>query len=85
MGRPESVCPSTLTDYMFTTKTGTSMSTFREYIRTLPDQGEGYQIVYELTPWQSYLTQLTPEEAEEVARQPFVNFITTIHESGDPF
>ncbi|KAK4543623.1 hypothetical protein LTR36_005268 [Oleoguttula mirabilis] len=74
---------ATPTQYMFTTNTGTDLSTFRGYIKTLPDAGDGYQIVFSNVPWQSYVTNLTFDQANEVASQTFVNFVTLITESDE--
>lgn len=68
---------------MLSTKSGTDLSTFESYIKTLPDEGEGYRIVFPDAPWQSYLTYLTLAEAKDVARQPFIYFVSLIQETGD--
>lgn len=66
---------ATASEYTFTTKKGTHLSTFQDYIQTLPDEGKGLQFVFPHNPWQGYITYLTPDQAEEVARQPFVQLI----------
>ena len=61
--------------YWFKTKAGTDLATFEAYIIKLPDGGAGDQIVFSHLPWQTYITHLTPEEAGEVEKQPFVKFV----------
>lgn len=60
---------------MFTTKEGTALSTFEQYIRTLPDKGEGTKIVFPYITWQTYATNLTAAQAEDVVKQTFVNYV----------
>ena len=64
--------------YWFRTKEGTDLSTFEAYIRTLPDNGSGDKIVFPLVPWQSYMTSLTPAQAQEVGKQPFIKFVCPV-------
>lgn len=66
------------TTYFFSTKKGTDNQVFLDYIKTLPDAGEGYFINYPSIPWQSYITQLTPEQAEQAAREPFMFFVEKV-------
>ena len=66
--------------YVFGTKTGTNPSVFQSYIKTLPDGGQGDIIQYPNVPWQSYLTNLTAQQALDVAKQSFVEYISTITE-----
>lgn len=61
--------------YWFKTKTGTTLSTFQAYVKTLPDCGNGDQVIIANLPWQTYITRLTAAEAEDVAKQPFVQFV----------
>ena len=78
MPTPESDHPdrsSQREPYWFKTKAGTDPSTFEAYIKELPDGGDGDQIVYSHLPWQTYMTHLTPAEAKEVGKQPFVKFV----------
>lgn len=75
-----SISPATPMSYMFTTKTGTHLSTFKNFIKTLPDEGEGCQVIHEYVPWQSYVTNLTLAQANGVASQAFINFVTPITE-----
>jgi hypothetical protein len=75
---------ATATPYIFGTKTGTDPSVFKSYINTLPDGGQGGIIQYPNVPWQSYVTSLTPEQAQDVANQSFVEYISTITEDDAP-
>jgi hypothetical protein len=70
--------------YWFKTKVGTDLSTFEDYIKTLPDRGSGSKIVFPFVPWQTYMTTLTPAQAEEVGNQSFVKFVfpATSYDSG---
>jgi hypothetical protein len=61
--------------HFFKTKTGTELSVFEDYIKTLPDRGEGDKLVFSHVPWQTYMTTLTDAQAEEVAKQPFVALV----------
>jgi len=66
---------ATPVSFFFSTKEGTDVSTFKKYIGTLPDGGEGIQTVFPDLPWQSYTTNLTFDQADEVASQMFIDFI----------
>ena len=72
---------ATTSKYIITTKTGTDLSTFQSYIKTLPDRGEGYQIVFPNVPWQSYITDLTTDQAKEARKLPFVLVVSLNYES----
>ena len=61
--------------YFFKIEKGTELSLFEHYIKTLPDRGNGDQIVFPHVPWQTYMTRLTDSQAEEVGKQPFVAYI----------
>ncbi|KAK3704824.1 hypothetical protein LTR37_013656 [Vermiconidia calcicola] len=62
-------------DYYLCTKTGTEISTFERYIKTVPDGGKGYQIVFDGVPFQGYMGRLTEDQAKEARKQPFVLFV----------
>jgi hypothetical protein len=64
--------------YWFSTKEGTDLSTFEDYIKTLPDRGDGVKSVFPSVPRQTYMTKLTPAQAEEVGKQPFVDFVNPV-------
>lgn len=64
--------------YFFRTNNGTSIPTFEAYIKTLPDQGKGEKYTRDILPYQTYMTCLTPAEAEEVAKQPFVRYVDPV-------
>jgi len=74
---------SPVRQYLISTKDGTELSRFEGFIKTLPDHGEGHQIIYSNVTWQSYLTCLTDEQAKDVARLPFVYFCNPNTESDD--
>jgi hypothetical protein len=63
---------ATASPYCFSTNPGTDPSIFHSYIKTLPDGGQGGIIQYPYVPWQSYVTNLTVEQAQEVSSQSFV-------------
>lgn len=46
----------TPTAYLISTKRNTARADFDEFIKTLPDQGQGNVIAYDNIPWQSYVT-----------------------------
>jgi subtilisin family serine protease len=69
--------------YLFTTKCGTEPSTFKEYIKTLPDKGEGDQIAFGRVPFQSYVTTLTHDQAKDVANQSFIAYVVLAGETKD--
>jgi hypothetical protein len=53
---------------MISTKRNTARTDFDEFIKTLPDQGQGNVIAYDNIPWQSYVTKnLTAEQADMIA------------------
>ncbi len=64
---PTLIPSATAIPYIFGTKSGTDPSVFQSYIKTLPDGGQGGIIQYPNVPWQSYVTRLTLEQAQEVA------------------
>ena len=66
---------ATVVLYLLVTNTGTDLSTFQSYIKTLPDEGRGQQIDSARGPFQGHMTRLTYAQAKEVSRQPFVNYI----------
>ena len=66
--------------HMLTTKSGTSRAVFEDYIKTLPDPGTGHTIAYPHLPWQSYVTNLTSAQAQEVATQSFIDHVGRITE-----
>lgn len=69
------------TAYMISTKPDTARSAFDDFIKTLPDQGEGDVIAYDNIPWQSYVTKnLTAEQANEIKGNPIVDMIGPIIE-----
>jgi hypothetical protein len=61
--------------YLITSKDGTDAAVFKAYIKTLPDQGEGRLSASVNLPFQSYLPNLTAEQAKEVAEEPFINYV----------
>ncbi|KAJ6130036.1 tri m 2 allergen [Penicillium capsulatum] len=66
--------------YLVTTKDNTSLETFHSWIQKL-DEGSGIQIVHEHVDHQSYVTDLTPDEADEVRKK---SFIESVFEQGEP-
>jgi hypothetical protein len=72
------VCPAPQrAEYCFLTKRGTSRAQFDDLIKSLPDQGNGLQDTsYESTlQLQMYITQLTVEEAAQIRRLDFIEFV----------
>ena len=67
--------PSQPVMYWFKTKEGTDLATFEAYIKKLLYCVFGDQIIFSHIPWQTYITHLTPTEAGEVRKQPFVKFV----------
>lgn len=60
---------------------------FEAYVKTLPDKGTGHYLSYPSTPWQSYITDLTAEQAKDAGKQSFMYFVkpvTTPPEDIDP-
>lgn len=54
------------------TEDGTDREMFKRYIKTLPDQGSGDLWPFPELEWQTYVTYLTPKQAEEIQREPFI-------------
>lgn len=71
---------STKKSYLITTKDNTSLETFHSWIQKL-DESSGIQIVHEHVDHQSYVTDLTPAEANEVSKKSFIEFV---FEQGEP-
>lgn len=63
---------ATPSPYIIGTKEGTPLSAFKSFIQTLPDGGQGKIIQYENVRWQTYFTNLTLAQAQEVASQGIV-------------
>jgi subtilisin family serine protease len=61
--------------YFLVTKRGTKLETFKSFVETLPDGGRGYQMASRGLGDQSYITTLTYEEAKEIARKPFIEYV----------
>lgn len=71
----------TPTAYLISTKPNTARNDFNEFIKTLPDQGQGNVIAYDNIPWQSYVTKnLTAEQADMIQMNPIVEMIGLIKE-----
>ncbi|KAF2721518.1 hypothetical protein K431DRAFT_346376 [Polychaeton citri CBS 116435] len=68
------------TPYYFVTKPGTKLTTFNSFIKSLPDQGNGYQITFPDVPWQGYMTNFTETQAEEVRNNDFIHFVSLVTE-----
>ena len=60
---------------MFNAKPGTESALFEGCIKTLPDGGNGFKVVYPKISWQTYMTRITTAQAGEVAKQPFVQVV----------
>jgi hypothetical protein len=68
-----STAASPTTSYYFIrSKTGTTNSQFQNWVKTLPDQGNGVLDTIPNGPNQSYLTWLNETEAREIAALPFI-------------
>lgn len=76
---------ATASPYVFWTKEGTDPRVFQSYIKTLPDRGQGLITQFPNLSWQTYVTNLTAEQAQEVSTQSFVEYIleNTVVESYD--
>jgi hypothetical protein len=61
--------------YLITTKSGTSMSDFTNFIQTFPDNGQGQQIAYPHVSFQGYITSINSSYAAIVAQNPIVNSV----------
>ena len=71
----------TPTAYLISTKRNTARADFDEFIKTLPDQGQGNVIAYDNIPWQSYVTKnLTAEQADMIKMNSIVELIGLITE-----
>jgi hypothetical protein len=71
----------TPTAYMISTKRNTARDDFDDFIKTLPDQGQGIVIAYDNIPWQSYVTRnLTAEQADMIQMNPIVEMIGLVKE-----
>jgi hypothetical protein len=61
--------------YIMRTQVGTDSSMFAAYVKSLSDKGEDLLDIYRYPPRQTYVTNLTAEQAREVAQQPFIKFV----------
>jgi subtilisin family serine protease len=59
---------------LITSKHGTDLDTFKGLIRSL-DGGKGELMTYEHLQEQSYVTCITYEKAQEVAKKPFISYV----------
>ena len=70
--------------YIIQTRPGTDLFTFRSYIRTLPDEGDGIQDVVPKLIEQSYITHRTHDEAAAASSHPFVQYVEEVVEDETP-
>lgn len=68
--------------YMFATKHHTSKETYYTLIKNLPDQGQGIVSQYDNLDFQSYGTNLTKLEAEQLKTNPIVAFLHRVPDPG---
>lgn len=61
--------------YFFVTKHGTSKEDYYALIKTLPDKGQDLISQFNTLDFQSYITYLTKNEANQVKTEPIVSFI----------
>lgn len=66
--------------YFIRTKENTPLETFQSWIQEL-DNGQGTQIVHDHVYNQAYVTNLTPDEANQVQQKDFILFV---FEQGEP-
>ncbi|KAJ5570548.1 uncharacterized protein N7459_009978 [Penicillium hispanicum] len=71
---------ATKKSYFIRTKEDTSLETFQSWVQEL-DNGQGRQIVHDRVYHQSYVTNLTATEAEQVKQKDFILFV---YEQGEP-
>lgn len=67
-----STASATPSPYIIGTKEGTPLSTFQNFIKTLPDGGQGDIIAYPNVRWQTYISSLTAAQAQEISSLSFV-------------
>lgn len=71
----------TPTAWLISTKRNTVRADFDEFIKTLPDQGQGNVIAYDNIPWQSYVTEnLTSDQADMMKMNSIVDMVGQITE-----
>jgi len=76
----ENILPETPKSYFISTEKGTDPTVFQDYIKLLPDKGNGYLFPFPCIPWQSYITPLTSDQVEEVISQPFTYICSEVTE-----
>lgn len=74
------VACATSVPYFISSRSGTDKSVFEAYVNKLPDNGKGHYLSFPNTPWQSYITNLTLEQAEQANKQPFMYFVKQVTE-----
>jgi hypothetical protein len=71
----------TPTAWLISTKRNTARADFDDFIKTLPDQGQGNVIAYDNIPWQSYVTKnLTSDQADMIKMNSIVDIVGQITE-----
>jgi hypothetical protein len=71
----------TPTTWLISTKRNTARADFDDFIKTLPDQGQGNVIAYDNIPWQSYVTKnLTSDQADMIKMNSIVDLVGQITE-----
>lgn len=71
----------TPTTWLISTKRNTARADFDDFIKTLPDQGQGNVIAYDNIPWQSYVTKnLTSDQADMIKMNSIVDIVGQITE-----
>lgn len=72
---------STPTTWLISTKRNTARADFDDFVKTLPDQGQGNVIAYDNIPWQSYVTKnLTSDQADMIKTNAIVDIVGQITE-----
>ena len=64
--------------YFFSTKAGTDLSTFEDFVKALLDGGKGAKMVIPTLSRQYYQTELAFSQATAVAKQPFIHYIDPV-------
>jgi hypothetical protein len=69
-------------EYLIVTNQGADLSAFENFIKTLPDRGQGHKIIRSHLQWQGYVTKMTPEQAKQAEAQPFILLVTPVLQRG---
>lgn len=69
--------------YFLSSREGTDPAVFDNYIKKIAHNYYERSPKFESSPWQSQSVNITPKQAEEAEKQPFMYFVILVEEPGE--